>query len=125
MRVKNDNGTVELVMRNLGNVQIDNRNGDIQLAVPEKAGFRLDARTRGGEIQSDFPELKVNNEEREAKASGSVGNGSSHIVINNEHEGIEIRKASATPPTPPAPPAPAKPAKALPQPKETPQPTDN
>jgi hypothetical protein len=125
VRVKNDNGTVELIMRNLGNVQIDNRNGDIQLAVPEKAGFRLDARTRGGEIQSDFPELKVSNEEREAKASGNVGNGSSHIVINNEHEGIEIRRASATPPMPPVPPNPAKPAKALPQPKDKVEPTEN
>ena len=125
VRLKDDNGTVELIMHSLGNVQIDNRNGDVQLAVPEKSGFRLDARTRGGEIQSDFPELKVSNDEREAKASGSVGNGSSHVVITNEHEGIEIRKASATPPTPPAPPNPAKPAKALPEPKDAPKPTDN
>ena len=125
VRLKDDNGTVELIMHSLGNVQIDNRNGDIQLAVPEKSGFRLDARTRGGEIQSDFPELKVSNDEREAKASGSVGNGSSHIVITNEHEGIEIRKASATPPTPPTPPNPAKPAKALPEPKGKVEPTEN
>ena len=125
VRLKDDNGTVELIMHSLGNVQIDNRNGDVQLAVPEKSGFRLDARTRGGEIQSDFPELKVSNDEREAKASGSVGNGSSHIVITNEHEGIEIRKASATPPTPPTPPNPAKPAKALPEPKGKVEPTEN
>src|SRR5215831_13254781 len=125
VRLQNDNGTVEVVMHVLGNVQIDNRNGDVQLSVPEKAGFRLDARTRGGEIQSDFSELKVNNDEHEAKASGSVGNGSSHIVLNNEHEGIEIRRASATPPTPPVPPAVGKPAKALPTPKASPQPTDN
>lgn len=125
VRVKNDNGNVELIMRSLGNVQVDNRNGDVQLAVPDRAGFRLDARTRGGEIQSEFPELKVNNDEHEGRASGSVGNGSSHIVINNEHEGIEIRKASNMPPPPPVPPNPAKPAKALPQPKESPEPTDN
>ena len=125
VRVKNDNGNVELIMRSLGNVQVDNRNGDVQLAVPDRAGFRLDARTRGGEIQSEFPELKVSNDEHEGRASGSVGNGSSHIVINNEHEGIEIRKASNTPPTPPVPPAPGKPAKSLPQPKENPEPTDN
>jgi hypothetical protein len=46
-------------------------------------------------------------------------------VITNEHEGIEIRKASATPPTPPAPPNPAKPAKALPEPKGKVEPTEN
>jgi hypothetical protein len=93
--------------------------------VPDRAGFRLDARTRGGEIQSEFPELKVNNDEHEARASGSVGNGSSHVVINNEHEGIEIRKASNAPPAPPVPPTPAKPAKALPEQKDAPQATDN
>ena len=125
VRLKDDNGSVELIMRSMGNVQIDNRNGDVQLAVPEKAGFRLDARTRGAEIQSEFPELSVTNDDRESKASGSVGNGSSHVVINNEHEGIEIRKASATPPTPPVPPAAVKPAKALPQPKDKAEPTDN
>jgi len=125
VRLKDDNGSVELIMRSLGNVQIDNRNGDVQLAVPEKAGFRLDARTRGGEIQSEFPELKVASDEHEAKASGSVGNGSSHVVINNEHDGIEIRRASAAPATPAPPATPAKPSKALPEPKESPEPTDN
>ena len=84
---------VEVNLRSLGNVQIENRNGDIQLGVPDKPGFRIDARTRDGEIRSDFPELKVNNGEREGTASGSVGNPTVHLVINNEHGGIEIRKA--------------------------------
>jgi hypothetical protein len=94
VRVQDNDGTVELGMQTLGNVQIDNRNGDIQLSVPDKAGFRLDARTRGGEIQTDFDELRVNNDEHEATASGTVGNAMSHIVLNNEHEGIEIRKGA-------------------------------
>lgn len=125
VRLQDDNGTIEISMRTLGNVQIDNRNGDIQLAVPDKAGFRLDARTRGGEIQSEFPELKVNNDEHEAKASGSVGNAAAHIVLNNEHEGIEIRRAGALPPRPPEPPTPTKAGKALPAPKEKVEPTEN
>lgn len=126
VRLQDDNGTVELGMRIVGNVQIDNRNGDVQLSLPDKAGFRLDARTRDGEIQSDFSELKVNNDEHESRASGSVGNGSSHIVINNEHDGIEIRRASdVAPPVPLAPPAPGKPAKSLPAPKGNVEPTEN
>ena len=92
-RLQDDDGTIEVIMRALGNVQIDNRNGDIQLSLPEKAGFRLDARTRDGEIQSDFPEFTINSTDNEARASGSVGNGAAHVVLNNEHEGIEIRKA--------------------------------
>jgi len=127
VRIQDDNGAVEVAMRTVGNVQIDNRNGTVQLSLPDKATFRLDARVRDGEIQSDFPELKISNEERESRASGSVGNGTSHIVINNQHEGIEIRKASAvaTPASAPVPPAPGKPAKALPAPRNTPEPTDN
>jgi DUF4097 and DUF4098 domain-containing protein YvlB len=128
VRVQNDNGTVEVGMRTLGNVQIDSRNGDVQLSVPEKAGFRLDARARDGEIQSDFPEISVNNGDHESKATGTFGNGASHIVLNNEHDNIEIRRASPQPPKPPAPPEPGKPGKAgkaLPAPKEKVEPTDN
>ena len=92
VRLQDDNGTVEVGMRSLGNVQIDNRNGDVRLSVPEKSGFRLDARVRDGEIQSDFPELKIDNNEHESRANGSIGNGGAHIVVNNEHDGFEIRK---------------------------------
>lgn len=124
VRVQNDNGTVELGMRNLGNVQIDNRNGEIQISLPEKSGFRVDARARDGQIQSDFEDLKVDNNDHESHANGSIGNGSSHIVVNNEHDNIEIRRAGVTPPLPPAPPAP-KASKSLPAPKEKVEPTDN
>jgi DUF4097 and DUF4098 domain-containing protein YvlB len=127
VRLQNENGGVEVMLRSPGNVQIDSRNGDVQVSVPDKAGFRVDARTRDGEIQSDFPELKIDNGDHEATASGSVGNGASHIVINNQHDGIEIRKTSATataaPPAPPA--APARPAKSLPAPKAKVEPSDN
>jgi hypothetical protein len=131
VRLQNDNGAIEVVMRTLGNVQIDSKNGDIQLSLPEKAGFRLDARTRDGEIQSDFAEVKVNNDEHESKASGSVGNASSHIVLNNEHDGIEIRKApidggpkeGISGGVPGA--KQLKPGKNLPAPKEKVEPTEN
>lgn len=119
VRLQDDNGTVEVGMRSVGNVQIDNRNGDAQLRLPEKAGFRVDARARDGEIQSDFPEIKINNDDHESRASGVVGNGAAHIVVNNEHEGIEFRKAPPTPPRPP------NPAKSLPQPKSDVVPTEN
>ena len=125
VRLQDDNGAVEVGMRTLGNIQIDNRNGDVQLSVPDKSGFRLDARARDGEIQSDFPELKVNNDDHEGKAKGSVGNAASHIVINNEHDGIEIRRPAPTPPKPPEPPARAKPGRSLPAPKANVEPTEN
>jgi DUF4097 and DUF4098 domain-containing protein YvlB len=132
VRLQDEHGGIELSMRSLGNVQIDSRNGDIHLSVPDKAGFHVDARTRDGEIQSDFPEIKIDSNEHEAKASGTVGNGASHVVLNNEHDGIEIRKAStrasvASPAIPPIPPIPAPPKlpKLLPPPKVKVEPTEN
>src|SRR5579863_3409531 len=121
VRLQDDNGGVDVEMRSLGNLQIDNREGDIHVGLPEKSGFRLDARTRGGEIQSDFPELKVDNGDDKGNASGVVngtsGSASAHVVLNNSHGGIEIRKARAAPPRPPQPPAPPKAGKNLPAPK--------
>ena len=137
VRLEDANGGIEVSMRSLGNVQIDNRSGDIHLSVPEKAGFHVDARTRDGEIQSDFAELKIENTEHESKASGSVGNGASHIVLNNEHDGIEIRRASITKTGGPvggisggvsggiAGPKQGKPARSLPPPKAKVEPTEN
>jgi hypothetical protein len=128
VRVQDSNGEIEVSMRSLGNVQIEDRNGDVHLSVPEKAGFHLDARARDGEIQSDFGEIKIDNNDRESSASGTVGSGSSHIVINNEHDGIEIRKysAKAVPPAPPVPTPPApKPGRNLPAPKSNVEPTEN
>jgi hypothetical protein len=135
VRLQDDNGGVEISMRSLGNVQIDSRKGDIQFSVPEKAGFRVDARTRDGEISSEFPELKIENGDREARASGSVGDATAHLVINNEHGGIELRKAPASGgPKEGIPggvtdgvprPRPSKPPKALTPPKENVEPTEN
>ena len=135
VRLQDDNGGVDVEMRSMGNVQIDNREGDIHLGIPEKSGFRLEARTHDGEIQSDFPELKVDNGDDKGNASGSVGNATAHVVINNEHGGIEIRKAAVrggpkegvsggvSGGVPGA--KHDKPAKSLPAPKDKVEPTEN
>jgi DUF4097 and DUF4098 domain-containing protein YvlB len=113
VRLENENGDVEIRMNKLGNMQVNNRNSDIQLYLPDKAAFQLDAHSRGGEIQSDFDALKINNGEDQATASGTVGAGGPRLVITNEHGGIELRKGSMVAegpmtPKPPRPPAPPK-----------------
>ena len=123
-RVENSNGGVELNIRSLGNLQVQNRSGDIQINLPDKTGFRLDAHTRDAEIESDFPELKVENGDHAASATGTVGNGGAHLVINNERGAIGIRKGSAQPSRPPEILAP-KPGKTLPAPKAKVETSDN
>jgi len=117
VRLENENGAVEIRMNKLGSMQVNNRNSDIQIYLPDKAAFQLDAHSRGGEIQSDFEALKVNNGEDQATATGTVGNAGPHLVINNQHGGIELRRGSslAETPMPPRPPhAPAAPKVPLP-----------
>jgi hypothetical protein len=110
-RIQNENSGVELGLKSAGNVQIDNRNGDITVGVPDKLGFKVDARSQGGEVQADFPGVKVTNDDNGGKASGAVGNGAIHLVLNSEHGNITIRKgplesahAAPEPPEPPTPP---------------------
>ncbi len=93
LRVENSNGTVEVHSTKLGAIEIDNRKGDVQLVVPEKANFLADFKTHNGDINSDFSGLKVTSEHNDSSASGNVGSGGMKIQISNEHGNIEIRKA--------------------------------
>jgi hypothetical protein len=122
VRLQNENGAVEVHMNKMGSMQVSNRNSDIQIYLPDKAAFQLDARSRGGEIESDFDTLKIDNGDQQAIATGTVGAGGPHLVINNEHGGIELRKGSmvAEAPAPPHAPAPHVPA-----PPKLPVPTEN
>ena len=89
--------------------------------------FKVDARTRHGDISSDFGEVKVESGDRESTASGSIGSNGPHLIINGDNGTIELRKGSvaAIPPSPPTPPTPGKPGKALPAPKATPVESEN
>jgi hypothetical protein len=114
-------------MNKLGSIQVDNRKGDVQIYLPDKAGFQVDARARNGEIETDFDQLKVDDSNDQAIATGTVGGGGPRLVVNNEHGTIEIRKASSMPEgAPEAPPAPKAPkAPRAPAPPKTPQVTEN
>jgi DUF4097 and DUF4098 domain-containing protein YvlB len=94
VRLQDENGSVELRIKKLGSMQVENRKGDIQLYIPDKASFQLDAHATGGEIETDFSGLKI--DDSQSTATGSVGNGGPRLVINNEHGTIEIRKASSS-----------------------------
>lgn len=125
VHLQNRNGAVEIHFNKLGNVEVSNERGDIRIFVPEKSSFQLDAQARGGDIQTDFNELKVDNQENRATASGSVGSGGPHISLNNEHGTIEIRTGMAVP-APPAPPSmPSGKIPRVPKAPVIPQPTEN
>ena len=132
LRLEDTNGSVEVGLNKPGNVQIDNRKGDVQVTIPPNTAVKIEARTHQGDIESDFEEIKVESKDNQATASGSIGSNGPRLAINADKGAIEIRKGSAVvaaPPAPPIPPAvpgtPGKPAKALPAPKAKPVESEN
>ena len=115
LRLEDSNGTVEVGLRKPGNIQIDNRKGDVQVSIPPNTPMKVEARTREGEIESDFEEIKVDNRDKESSASGSIGTNGPRLAMNCEKGTIEIRKgtvAVAAPPCPPTPPRASEPGQA-------------
>jgi len=129
LRLQNENGMVSVGLHKPGNIQIDNRKGDVQVSIPPSVAVNVDARTRKGDIESDFSEVKIESKDRESTANGSIGSNGPHLIINGNDGTIEIRKGSvavATPPSPPSPPAvPGKTTKALRTPKAPPVESEN
>ena len=131
LRLEDSNGTVRVGLYKPGNIQIDNRKGDVQVTIPPNTAMKVEARTHEGEIESDFDEIKVDNRDRESSASGSIGTNGPPLKLNCEKGAIEIRKGTVAvvppaPPTPPAtPPNPGKRLKALPAPKAKPVESEN
>jgi len=121
VRIQDENSGVQVGLKAPGNVQIDNRNGDITLGVPDKVGFKVEARSRGGEVQADFAGVNVTNTDEDGKASGTFGNGAMHVVLNSEHGNITVHKREMENASVPAVPVPPKPPhKAPPAPSEGP-----
>ncbi|HLK31480.1 MAG TPA: DUF4097 family beta strand repeat-containing protein [Terriglobales bacterium] len=98
IKVEDSNGSVEVHAGTLplGSMQIDNRKGDIQVVLPAAATFSVDARTRDGDIDSDFDQIKVSSQNGQSMASGNVGSGAARLEINNQYGSIEIRKSAGT-----------------------------
>jgi DUF4097 and DUF4098 domain-containing protein YvlB len=120
VQVKNENGPVEIEVTKLGNLEVQNDRADIRIFIPEKSSFQVDAQARNGEIQSDFSELKIENGDNRSTANGSVNGGTSHVVLNNQHGSVEIRKGEVVASTP----APPKPPR-TPKRPDVPEPTEN
>ena len=123
VRLQDENSTIELRVSKLGSMQVDNRKGDIQIYLPDKAAFQLDARAQRGEVQSDFNQLKISNDDHNGTGNGSVGENGPHLVLNNDRGTIELRRGSviAEAPAPPSPPK----APKLPKPPQPIEPTEN
>ncbi len=73
-------------------VSISGEFGDVVLNLPADAAFRIDAKTRSGDITSEFEGPSVSSSRREQSLSGQVGAGGPQITIETSNGDIRIGK---------------------------------
>jgi DUF4097 and DUF4098 domain-containing protein YvlB len=92
VHIENRNASVEITGKMpLGNIDISTDKGEIELTLPASAGFRLDAQSIGGEIESEFG-VKVDNSGNNATAQGTVGKGGPQVRLKADHGTIQLKK---------------------------------
>ncbi len=93
VKVENSNGVVEYHAGNkLGQVDISNQRGDVQVTLPPHAAFQLEAHARRGDISTDYPDIAVQTDRQDHTASGTVGKGGPQIKLMNVGGDVEVRK---------------------------------
>lgn len=100
LKVENSNGMVEYHAGNkLGAVEISNSRGDVQLTLPEKVSFQVNAQARRGDVSTEFEGISTRSDRNDHALEGTVGSGGPQIRVTNTNGDISLRKG--TPPPPP------------------------
>ena len=111
--IENSDGDVDLQMvPPLGDIQVHNNNGGIQLTLPQGAAFHLDATASEGNVSSDFKLTGGDSSDHSLRGDAGSGSSMPHITLVADHGDIRIQKGSIEPPQPPEPPAAPKAPKA-------------
>jgi DUF4097 and DUF4098 domain-containing protein YvlB len=93
VEVENRNGLVSIRPKTpLGNIDVNNVRGGIELELPPSAGFRLDAQSKDGTIDVNDFSVSVDNQRRDATARATVGKGGPDIHLRTDRGTIQIRK---------------------------------
>ncbi len=96
LELESSNGDIEVRAAKklpVGKMTITGRKGDITLVLPANAGFQIDATARKGDINTDFSNIKVDKGNgATSTATGTVGNGAAHLVVNSDVGDINVSK---------------------------------
>ncbi|MGZ4899714.1 MAG: DUF4097 family beta strand repeat-containing protein [Candidatus Angelobacter sp.] len=91
--VENRNGLVSIRPKTpLGNIDVTNVRGGIELDMPPAAGFRLDAESKNGNIDVNDFSVSVDNQRQDSTARATVGKGGPDIRLRTDRGTIQIRK---------------------------------
>jgi len=93
VEVQNRNGLVSIRPKTpLGNIDVNNVRGGIEIEMPPEIGFRLDAESKDGTIDVNDFSVSVDNQRRDATARATIGKGGPDIRLRTDRGTIQIRK---------------------------------
>ena len=101
-------------------LSVDVDKGEIEIALPPKSNFQVDARSRHGNVECEFPGLTVNEDGETQSITGTFGKGGPTLRLANSYGTIHLRRAVPGTALPPGAHAPARPK--LAEPPGTPEP---
>jgi DUF4097 and DUF4098 domain-containing protein YvlB len=89
-----------------GNFSVDAKNskGDVELTLPPNASASVSARTRNGDIVSEYTMPNLGDGENKA-VTFQIGSGGSKVTLSTDNGDLRIKKGSAFPATPASAPA--------------------
>lgn len=76
----------------LRDIEVENHSGTIELAVPAKSEFQIEATARRGEVDSEFSSLEVQRESDTGWIKGKVGGAGASIKLSTSYGTIYLRK---------------------------------
>jgi DUF4097 and DUF4098 domain-containing protein YvlB len=95
LQVETSNGGIEIHAADklpVGKMSLSSKNGDLTVELPANAGFQIDAIASKGDISSDFGSVKIDSNNGESHATGTVGNGVAKLQFRTDHGDIRITK---------------------------------
>jgi DUF4097 and DUF4098 domain-containing protein YvlB len=90
--IQNENGSITVRPTKLGELNITNHKGDVEVTIPAKAGFQFNVATQNGDISSDFGTVNSNQTGGSSVANGTVGSGGPKVQITKAYGDVSLRK---------------------------------
>ena len=98
LQINDKNGTVKVGDSEppREDISITNASGAVELTLPEKSNFEINAVSTSGQVDSDFdnPTLDTSNDNGNGKIMGRVGSSGPKISIVTSYGSISLRKSS-------------------------------
>ena len=89
-------------------IEVDVNKGGIELTLPAKSSFQIEASSRHGEVECDFPGLTLNKEAQTPTITGTFGKGGPAVRLSASYGSVRLMRQGLRLPAPPEPPPPPK-----------------